>query len=95
LEVLDIVFHDLLSVIPELVVHPLSDELERRLGTECILSWHIKIIDEANTLLPGFKWLILILSLSLEVALNYILDTLRRGTSGKVDYKLACITIKS
>lgn len=38
-------FNSLLeSVVPEAVVDPLPDELQRRLGAKRILGWHVQII---------------------------------------------------
>ena len=37
-------------VIPAIVVHPLSDELNRRLGSECLFLGHIQVINELQKL---------------------------------------------
>jgi len=71
----------LLSIIPELVVSPLTDQLKRRLRTESIFAWHVKVIDEANSLALGVLRLVLVTNSSLKVTLNDILDTVRCGTS--------------
>ena len=75
LEILDVVSNNLLSIIPEFVINPLSDQLKRWLRSEGILSWHIEIIDEAYCLLFSFHWPILVLGLSLEIRLDNFLYT--------------------
>jgi len=76
LQILNVVWNDLESVIPELIVNPLPHELKWWLGTECVLSWHVKIIDEADSLLLGFHWSVFVFGSSLEVAFNDILNTI-------------------
>ena len=38
----------LLAIEPPLIVHPLTDEFQGRLGTEDVLLWHVQIIDVNN-----------------------------------------------
>ena len=45
-EVLD----NLLAIIPEACIEPLTDELDRRLSTELFTLGHVKVIDEAHSL---------------------------------------------
>ena len=45
-EVLD----NLLAIIPEACIEPLTDELDRRLSTEFFTLGHVKVIDEAHSL---------------------------------------------
>ena len=95
LEILDVVWLNLLSVIPELVVHPLSDELKRWLGSEGIESRHVEIIDEAQSSLLGIFWLVFVLGPSLEVGLDDALDCVGFSTSGKVDGEAGSVLVKS
>lgn len=95
LEILDVVWLNLLSVIPELVVHPLSDELKRWLGSESIESRHVEIIDEAQSSLLGIFWLVFVLGPSLEVGLDNALDCVGFSTSGKVDGEAGGVLVKS
>ena len=48
LDILDSLF---LSVVPEVVVDPLSDELQRRLGPKCVLGRHVEVVHEGQKLL--------------------------------------------
>ena len=36
------------SVIPKLIIYPLSDQLQRRLTTECVFSWHVEVIHKCH-----------------------------------------------
>lgn len=92
---MDVVWLNLLSVIPELVVHPLSDELKRWLGSEGIESRHVEIIDEAQSFLFGIFWLVFVLGPSLEVGLDDALDCVGFSTSGKVDGEAGGVLVKS
>lgn len=68
------VLNNLLSIIPEMIVDPLSEQLKWWLRSECIQSWHVKIINKANTLLFSIFWLIFVLGSSFEVTLNNFLS---------------------
>ena len=48
LDVLDSLFE---SIVPEAIIQPQSDELQRGLGTKCVLGGHVEIIHEINQLL--------------------------------------------
>jgi hypothetical protein len=81
LEVFDVVEDDLFSVVPGLVVDPLSQEFKRRLGSESVSSWHVKVINVSNNLGLGILWFILALGLSIEVTLDDFLSSIGAGTS--------------
>ncbi len=48
LDLLDSLFE---PVVPEAIINPLSNKLERRLRTKRILGWHVQIIQECEQLL--------------------------------------------
>lgn len=50
LDVLDCLFE---SVIPEAIVQPESDELQRGLGTKRVFSRHVEVIHKVNQLLAA------------------------------------------
>lgn len=64
----------LLSVEPESIVNPLSHEFKRRLGSESILTRHVKIIDETDSFLFGVLGSVFILGSSFEIALDNFLS---------------------
>ena len=50
---LDILDNLFLSVVPEAIVNPLSDELQWRLRSKCVLGGHVEIIHESEQLLAS------------------------------------------
>ena len=64
----------LLLLMVLLMVLLMSHQLERWLRTECVLPWHVEIIDEADSLLLGVLRSVLVLCSSLEVALKDLLS---------------------
>lgn len=81
LHVLHQVADNLLSVVPEAVVDPLTEQLERWLRSIAVFSWHVEVINEADGLDVGVLWLELVVGSLVEVALNYFLAALGSGSS--------------
>lgn len=50
LDVLDCLFQ---SIVPEAIVQPESDELQRGLGTKSVFSRHVEVIHEVDKLLAA------------------------------------------
>ena len=74
LEVLHVVRNDLCSIEPESIVNPLSHELKRRLRSEGVFSWHVEVINKADSLLLRVFRSVFVLGSSLEVTLNNLLS---------------------
>jgi len=60
------------SVVPSLMIHPLSDELDWWLGTILFLLWHVQIINENDEPLAGW-WTINTFSSLLELLVEGLL----------------------
>ena len=67
-----------LSVIPEAIIHPLSDELQRWLGPKEILRGHVKVVHEGKELFASNGHVDPFGPL-LHLALNDLLDIVGRG----------------
>ena len=73
LDVLDCLFE---SIIPEAIVQPESDELQRGLRTKRVFSRHVEVIHEVNKLLAA-NWYIntLIKNIKVQLAERIFLKT--------------------
>jgi len=85
LEVAHVVFADLRAIIPESVINPLSQQLDRRLRSELVFAGHVKIINEADSLDLRVLRLKLALNSPIKVALDNLLATLGCGSCREVD----------
>ena len=69
----------LLPVVPATVVHPLPQQLQRRLAAEQVLLWHVQVVDEGHQLAASGRAQ-LVLRTPLQHALQDLLrDQRRRG----------------
>ena len=68
--------------IPALVVHPLSEELNRRLGTVLLFLWHVQVINEEDSILSKF-WTPDALTTSVHATIDDVLGLVGRGLRGE------------
>ena len=61
------------DIVPSAVVHPLSQKLNRRLGTVLFSLWHIQIINENDVLLPRWRTIATLLT-STHLTINDVLS---------------------
>ena len=74
-----------MAIIPESMIDPKSQKLNWWLRSISILSWHVKVINEADGLNVRVLWLEFVVGSLIEVALNNFLASLGGGTSREVD----------
>ena len=75
---LDKVLALFLAVIPKAVVHPKAQQLQRWLGAEKVMGWHVEVIQETKQALPTC-WDEHAFGSLLYSALHYGLDVIRGG----------------
>mmetsp|Transcript_14483 Transcript_14483/g.50914 ORF Transcript_14483/g.50914 Transcript_14483/m.50914 type:complete len:335 (+) Transcript_14483:5018-6022(+) len=83
-QVKDIAERLLHILIPAAIVHPLPDQLQRRLRTVLVLSGHVEVVDEHEHALVPWRSKFVLDSL-LNLALDDLLGLSRRGHRGHVD----------
>lgn len=85
---------DLYSVIPEAIVHPLTDELEGRLRSIGVFPGHVEVIDEADNLLLTVLRSVFVLGSPLKVSLDDALSALGCCSGREIDSEVVDMRVE-
>jgi len=94
LQVANVVLNNFLSVEPVSIINPLTNQFNWRLGSESVFSWHIEIINEADSFELGSLWLESVLRASVELGFNDFLHTICTCASREVTSERNLVRVK-